>query len=132
MTHLKVGGEGQRLRHRDIAPSLEHHHRNWLSRKGIADDKLGYDVQANLVVSDSLNHSDRNDVHEGHDLDYTCQPHVHRKKATLTHQSKDKSPYRHLRRPNFNNDDTEHEHAYYIAVSNCYLCNSRKYHTYRR
>ena len=84
MAELKVGGELQRLGHRDVPPCLEHHHGDGASRERIADDQLRYDaekewnqpwsmgtsrvciLQTNLLVRDSLDHTDRNRIDEGY------------------------------------------------------------------
>lgn len=50
------------LGHRDVTPSLEHHHRNRSTRECITDDEFSNNIKTNLLISDSLNHSDRNDV----------------------------------------------------------------------
>ena len=68
VTKLEVSSELKRLDHGDITPGLEHHHGYSLAGKGIADDQLSDDIQTNLVVRDSLDHSDRNDVDERNDL----------------------------------------------------------------
>lgn len=84
MTEFEVGGEGQgcdvgqdilrqtaRIRfltliHSDVSPSLEQHHSNRAPRKAITDDKFSNDIQADLLIRDGLNHSDRNDIEEGY------------------------------------------------------------------
>src|ERR1700760_1028309 len=65
MTELKITSEGQSLSHGDVSPGLEHHHCDRVTREGVTDDKLGNDVKTNLLVSDSLDHANGNDVHEG-------------------------------------------------------------------
>ena len=71
MSELKVGSERQCLRHGDVAPSLEHHHCDWPSGQSVTNNQLRDDVESDLLVGDSLDHADRNDVHECDDLRYT-------------------------------------------------------------
>ena len=52
------------LGHGNVTPGLEHHHGNGTSRERIAYDELCDDVQADLLVSDGLDHPDRNDIGE--------------------------------------------------------------------
>ena len=68
MTELEVGSEEQRLRHRDVAPSLEHHHGDWATRESVADDQLSNNVETDLLVGNSLDDTNGDDVHEGDDL----------------------------------------------------------------
>lgn len=58
VTHLQVGGEGERLRHGDVAVRLEHHHREGPPGLHVPDDELGDDVEAQLDVGDGLDHAD--------------------------------------------------------------------------
>ena len=64
MTQLEVGSKLQSLRHRDVTPGLEHHHGNGTTRKRVTDDELGNDVQADLLVGDSLDNANGDGVHE--------------------------------------------------------------------
>jgi len=52
------------LSHSNITPSLEHHHREGASWEGISDDQLSNDVETNLLIRDSLDHADRNNIEE--------------------------------------------------------------------
>ena len=58
MPEFEVGSERQRLRHSDVAPSLEHHHGDWTTRQGVPDNEFGYNVQPDLLVCDRLDHAD--------------------------------------------------------------------------
>jgi hypothetical protein len=64
MTKFEVTSEPQRPSHSDGTPNLEHHHRKWVTRQSISNDELRDDVKLNLAVCDSLNHSNRDNVHE--------------------------------------------------------------------
>jgi hypothetical protein len=64
VTELEVAGKLQSLGHGNVTPGLEHHHRNWTAREGIAYDKLGDDIKTDLLVGDSLNDADRDSVRE--------------------------------------------------------------------
>ena len=44
MAELEVGGELQRLGHRDVPPCLEHHHGDGASGERVADDQLRDDT----------------------------------------------------------------------------------------
>lgn len=50
VAELEVGGKVEALRHADISPGLEHHHRDWTAGQGVSDDELGNDAWK--VVSD--------------------------------------------------------------------------------
>jgi len=50
MTELEVGSERERLVHGDVAPRLEHHHRNRAPRKGITNDEFRNDIQTDLLT----------------------------------------------------------------------------------
>lgn len=54
------------LSHGNVTPSLEHHHRDGASWKAVPNDQLSNDVEADLLIRDSLNHSDRNNIEEGY------------------------------------------------------------------
>ncbi len=64
VTKLKVGRERQSLRHCDVAPCLEHHHRDRSAGKHVPNNELGDNVQADLLVRNRLDHADRNDIDE--------------------------------------------------------------------
>lgn len=89
---LEVGRELESLEHRDVAPGLEHHHCNRTSRERVADDELSDDIETDLLVGDSLDHTDGDNENEG---DYKRQ---------------DERPDRELCRPDFDGYDTEDEH----------------------
>jgi len=93
VTELEVGRELKCLCHGNVTPGLEHHHSNWASWKHVSDNEFGNDIQANLLVSDGLDHTNGDDVEEGND------------------QGKDESPDRKTGVPNFNGNDTKHEHG---------------------
>lgn len=65
VAQLEVRGELERLRHSDVPPSLEEHHGNWTARKRVPDNKFRDDVQPDLLVGDSLDHANWNEVDEG-------------------------------------------------------------------
>jgi len=44
MAELEIAGKLKRLRHGDIAPRLEQHHRNRAAGEGVSDDQLCDDV----------------------------------------------------------------------------------------
>ena len=52
------------LRHGNVTPSLKHHHREGAPWEGISNDQLSNDVETDLLVRDSLNHSDGNNIEE--------------------------------------------------------------------
>ena len=64
MAKLEVRGECQGLGHGDVSPSLEHHHGDGAAGESITNDKLSDDVEANLLVGNSLDHADRDDIDE--------------------------------------------------------------------
>ena len=68
MAKLEIRGELQSLSHRDVAPGLEHHHSDRMPGESVANDELGNNVEPDLLVGDSLNDADGDDVHEGDDL----------------------------------------------------------------
>jgi hypothetical protein len=61
---LEVACELKRLGHGNISPGLEQHHRNWAAREDVSDNQFCNDVQPNLLVSDGLDHADRDSVQE--------------------------------------------------------------------
>ena len=68
MAELEVGREEQSLRHGDITPGLEHHHSNRTTGECVTNDKLGNDIETDLLVGDGLDDTDRDDVDEGNEL----------------------------------------------------------------
>ena len=64
---LEVRRECQCLRHGDITPSLEHHHGDGTARQTVANDELGDDVEADLLVGNGLNHANGDDIDERDD-----------------------------------------------------------------
>lgn len=64
MTKLEVRCEGEGLKHGDVTPGLEQHHCDGTAGEGIADDELGNNVQTDLLIGDSLNHTNGNNVDE--------------------------------------------------------------------
>lgn len=52
VTKLEVGGERKTLGHGDVTPSLEHHHGDRATRKGVTDDELSDDVETDLLTVD--------------------------------------------------------------------------------
>ena len=83
------------LSHGNVTPGLEHHHSDGTARESITDDEFGDDVQADLLIGDSLDHSNRNNVEEGND------------------EGEDEPLDGELGLPNLDRDDTECEHGYY-------------------
>ena len=71
---------------------LEKHHSQWASRDSVPNDQLRHDIQANLLICDSLDHANGKDVEESNE------------------QSKNETPHRELSWPNFDDNDTEDEH----------------------
>lgn len=57
VTKLEVRGECESASHGDVAPGLKHHHCDRTTRKEVADDEFSDDVQSNLLICDSLDHS---------------------------------------------------------------------------
>ena len=66
VANLEIVGELQGLSHGDVTPGLEHHHSDGLAGEQVTDDQLSDDVQTDLLVSDSLDHTDRNRVDKGY------------------------------------------------------------------
>ena len=62
MPKLEVRCEQQSLRHGNVAPRLEHHHCNRSSRKSITNYEFSNNVEANLLVRDGLDDTNRQDV----------------------------------------------------------------------
>ncbi len=61
---LEITRELQRLRHGNITPCLEQHHRNRTTRKRVSNDELRDDVEPNLLVRNGLDHANRDGIHE--------------------------------------------------------------------
>ena len=97
VAELEIRCELERLEHRDVSPRLEHHHGHRTPWERVSDDELGDDVKADLLVSDSLDDTDGDDIDECDD------------------KGQDKRPDWELRRPDFNSDDTKHEHRHCIG-----------------
>jgi len=93
MAKFKIGGELQSLGHSDITPRLEHHHGDWTTGKSVSNNQFSNYVKTDLLIGDGLNHSNRNNIKEG------------------DHECKDEPLNGELSLPDFNRDDTEHEHA---------------------
>lgn len=64
VAQLEIAREIQRLRHGNIAPCLEQHHRNRAARKGVSDDQFRDDVEPNLLVCNGLDHTNRDGIHD--------------------------------------------------------------------
>jgi hypothetical protein len=64
VTQLEVRGESKRLSHRDVTPSLKHHHGNRMARESVSDDEFGNDVETDLLIGDCLDHTNRDNVDE--------------------------------------------------------------------
>lgn len=94
VTEFEIAGEVESLSHRDITPGFEHHHGDGVARESVSDDKFCDDVETDLLVRDSLNHADGDDVHEGND------------------EGKHECPDRHLSMEHFDDDDTKDKHRY--------------------
>lgn len=93
MAELHVRGESQGLGHGDVAERLEQHHCEWAARHPVADNQLGDDIESNLLVRDSLNHTDWNGVDK------------------RNQEGDDKGVDGELGIPNFKGDDREREHG---------------------
>jgi len=52
------------LCHGDITPCLEKHHGNGMSGESVSNDKFSDDVEADLLISDGLDHADGDNVHK--------------------------------------------------------------------
>jgi hypothetical protein len=115
VTKLEVRSERKCLRHRDITPSLEHHHSDRPARKSVADHELGNDVQTDLIVGDSLYHTDGDDINERDNLDASSQLRAVMR-CLETYQSEDERPHWHLCRPDLNHNDTKDKHSHYEDV----------------
>ena len=83
MTQFEVRTEGESLGHGDVTPGLEHHHCDRSTGEGVTDDKFGDDaklkscqwdieyqgikrgiLQTNLLIGNSLNHTDGDGKYE--------------------------------------------------------------------
>lgn len=65
MTEFEIAGEGEGLVHGVVTPGLEHHHGDGPAGKGVPDDEFSDNVQSNLLVCNSLDHTTRDGVQEG-------------------------------------------------------------------
>jgi len=61
---LEITRKLQRLRHRNITPCLEHHHRDRTARKGVSDDQLRDDIEPHLLIRNGLDHTNRDGIQE--------------------------------------------------------------------
>ena len=90
---------------------LELHHSNGTAGNHVTDDKLGNDVETELVGGDSLDDTNRHG--EGHCC--KCASVSMRRAYTIVHteqQGDDVGPDGHLSRPDLDADDAEHEHRH--------------------
>ena len=53
------------LGHGNVSPCLKHHHCNGLSGEHVTDDELSDNVETDLLIGDSLDHTDGDDIEEG-------------------------------------------------------------------
>ena len=95
MAKFKVRGERQSLSHSDITPGLEHHHSDRSSRKTVTNNQFGDNIEADLLVSDGLNHSYGNDIKKGNN------------------ESKDEPWNGELGRPALDDSNTESKHGHW-------------------
>lgn len=65
MSQLEVRRKRQRLRHCNVPPRFEHHHRDGTTGQHVPDDQLCDNVETNLLVCDGLDHANWNDIDEG-------------------------------------------------------------------
>jgi hypothetical protein len=93
VTELEVRGKGKTLSHGNVSPGLEHHHGDRATRKCVSDDKLSDDIETDLLVGNSLDHSDGDNVDE------------------RDHEGDDQSPDGELRWPDLNRDNGKGKHA---------------------
>jgi hypothetical protein len=93
VSELEVAREGERLRHGDVAPGLEHHHCDRPAGKRVSDDQLCDNVKADLLVRDRLDDADRDDVDE------------------RDAEREDEAPDWHLGVVDLDTDDTKSEHG---------------------
>lgn len=68
MTQLKIGRECQRLSHGDVTPRLEHHHRDGAPGQSVSNNQFCDHIETYLLIRDSLDHANRDDVDECDDL----------------------------------------------------------------
>ena len=92
MTKFKVRGKLKGLNHRNVSPGLEHHHSERTTGDSIAHDQFGDDVETDLLVGDSLDHANRDDIEE------------------CNQNSQHKTPDREFGWPNLDACDAECEH----------------------
>lgn len=107
MAQLEIASELQSLGHGHVAPSLKHHHSDWTAWEGVAHNKLGDDVKADLDVRDGLDHANWNRVCERDE------------------EGKDKCPHWHLRVPDFDGNNAENEHGHCEINTDEMICQSR-------
>jgi len=92
VSKFEVGGELKCLVHRDVSPSLEQHHGERATRNCVADDQFSDNIETDLLVGDSLDHTDGDDINE------------------RNHETQHETPDWELGWPNFDSDDAEYEH----------------------
>ena len=68
VANLEVSDEAKGLCHGNITPCLEHHHGHRATGESVADDQLRDDVKTDLLVGNSLDDANGDDVDEGDDL----------------------------------------------------------------
>ena len=108
---LEVRRKCKSLSHGDVAPRLEHHHRNRAPRKCIANNEFGNNIQPNLLVGNGLDHADRNDIDKSWSrarlitLSLACDI-----TGRTDNKREHECPDWELSRPDFNGDYAKHEH----------------------
>lgn len=68
MAQLKIGRECQSLSHSNVAPRLEHHHRDGASRQSVSNNQFCDHIETYLLIRNSLDHANGDDVDECDDL----------------------------------------------------------------
>lgn len=92
MAKFEIGGELKCLEHRDVSPSLEHHHSKGTARYSVANNQFRDNIETDLLVGDSLDHTNGDDV------------------EVCDQKSQHETPNREFGWPNLNTDDAEYEH----------------------
>ena len=64
MTKFKVRSKLKGLNHRNVSPGLEHHHSERTTGDSVAHDQFGENIDADLLVGESLDHANWNDIEE--------------------------------------------------------------------
>ena len=93
-----------------IDTNLEHHHGHGTTRKSVPNYELCNDVESDLLVCDGLDHSDRDNVDKG--CEGTLVKYIILSSPLTDYQCQNESPDGEFRRPNFDRNETEHEHGY--------------------